>query len=361
MRRSGVALATAAALLTLAVSLFYIKVGGLIGGKEQVDRRIEYCFDVATDAAGRRLFVAAGRAGLHILGLEEGHLQYHSTYYDGGYYRNLKVWRDRAYIADSDRGLVVLDISGETPVTAWVQPEGEAGGVHIKDGKAYVAAFEKGLEVFDLPNPDSPLLLGATHTAGYAWDVWVGDGLAYVADFNSGLSVVDVSVPSQPKQVGLVTWAKRYQTAEIVRGEAHIVYVAASGLGLIIIDVSDPADPVVASRYRPARVGYAEGLAVRDGLVYLTMRSFVKLGRGENVLAFPTVENGLHVLDTRDPYSPSLLGKVSFPGMVEGVHVAGDVAYVANAFLGVRSVDVVDPRKPVPIDRFSALSQNADR
>ena len=77
MRKTGIALATVGALLTLAVGLFYIKVGGLIGGKEQLGRQIDYCFDVATDAAGRRLLVAAGRAGLHILHLEEGHLQYH--------------------------------------------------------------------------------------------------------------------------------------------------------------------------------------------------------------------------------------------------------------------------------------------
>jgi hypothetical protein len=42
-------------------------------------------------------------------------------------------------------------------------------------------------------------------------------------------------------------------------------------------------------------------------------------------------------------------------------NVAGDIAYVANAFLGVRSVDVGDPRKPVLIDTFSALFQNAGR
>ena len=163
MRKIGIALATVGALLILAAGLFHIKVGGLIGRKEQVDQRIEYCFDVTTDPEGRRLFVAAGRAGLHILDLEEGHLRYHSTYYDGGYYRNLEVYQDRAYVADSDRGLVVLDISRETPVTAWVQPEGEAGGVHIKDGKAYVAAFEKGLEIGELPTTDaiwSHILLG---------------------------------------------------------------------------------------------------------------------------------------------------------------------------------------------------------
>jgi hypothetical protein len=355
MSRSGIALAMATVLLALATALFFLKVGALIPGPEQLDRRVGYCFDVATDRAGSRLYVAAGPAGLHVFGLAQGDLQYVSTYYDGGYYRNLKVWQDRAYLADSERGLVVLDISGETPVTTWVQPGGQAGGVEVKAGKAYVAAWAEGLQVFDLADPDAPVLLGATRTAGDAWDVWVRDGLAYVADFHSGLTVVDVSVPTQPRPVGQVTWAERYQTAEIVRGEGDAVYVAAASQGLIVVDISDPAHPVVASRYRPVRIGYAEGLAVQEGIVYLAWRSRIKQGKGERALVRPTVENGLHVLDTRDPYAPSLLGKVSFTGMVEGVHVADDVVYMANAFLGVRSIDVRDPEHPLLLDTVSTL------
>jgi len=41
------------------------------------------------------------------------------TYYDDGYHRNVEAWKDRAYVADTRRGLVVLDITGEvsSPVT----------------------------------------------------------------------------------------------------------------------------------------------------------------------------------------------------------------------------------------------------
>jgi hypothetical protein len=359
MRRLGALLTVPVVLVAAAGLVFYTKVGWLIGGVEQVDPRIEYCFDVATDSAGDRLFVAAGRAGLHILEVEDGRLEHASTYYDEGYYRNLKVWQDRAYIADSERGLVVVDIGGERPTTVWVQPEGEAAGIEIKDGRAYVAAYARGLQVFDLSDPDAPMLLGETPTAGHAWDVWVSADIAYVADFNSGLSVVDISVPSQPRHMGLVTWAKRYQTAEIVRGSGDTVYVAASKLGLIIIDVADPAKPVVASRYRPTRIGMVEGLAVRNGTVYLSVRGRIKLGRGEDALVLPTVENGLHIVNTQNPSAPSVLGKLSFPGMVEGVHVVGNIAYVANAFLGARSIDVGDPVEPVLLDTFRELPVNA--
>jgi hypothetical protein len=335
-----------------------MKIGGLVAGKEQIDQRIEYCFDVATDTTGSRLFVAAGKAGLHIFDIQNGLLQYVMTYYDDGYYRNLKIKQNYAYIADSERGLVVVDISGKTPLITWVQAATGAGGVDVKGDKAYVAVYENGLQIFDLSEPYYPVFLGSVLTSGHAWDVWVSNDAAYVADFNSGLSIIDVSVPTKPQQIGLVTWAEHYQTAEIVRGEGDVVYVAASGSGLVIIDVSDPVHPVVVSRYRPTRIGYVEGLAVRDNVVYLTMRSRIKLGSGENSLQIPTIENGLHIIDTANPSSPKYLGKVSFPGMVEGVHLADDIAYVANAFLGVRSIKVVDPENPVKVDVFSVLPVN---
>ena len=356
VKRTGF-LAACLCLPILAFFVFFLRVGALLPGEVNLDgKRMQYCFDVATDQDGKRLFVAAGSAGLHIFRLHQGHLSYDSTYYNGGYYRNLKIWNDRAYVADSKRGLVVLDIRGEMPVTTWVQSSDGAGGVNVKGGRAYVAGYDRGLEIFDLSNPDSPNLLGTLRTPGNAWDVWANAGYAYVADMNEGLTIVDVSTPSSPRHVATVTWASRYQNAEIVRGEGDVVYVAAADLGLIAIDVSDPAHPVVASKYRPFRLGAVEGLAVRDGLVYLTMGSNLRWTKqGETVWEIFTRENGLHIIDARDPYSLSLAGKCSFLGWVEGVHVSGSFAYVANAFNGVRSCDIHDPDHPVLADTFSIL------
>ncbi len=355
MKRGRVILVVVVGLVILAVVVFYSKIGGLMLGREDFDRRrMGYCFDVATDQPGSRLFLAAGYRGLHILDVTQGQLKYVSTYYDDGYYRNLKVWNDRAYVADSKRGLVVLDISGETPVTTWVQSSGKAYGIHIEDDKVYVAAHVEGLNIFDISNPDSPVLLSTLQTSGYAWDVWAHDGFAYVADVDKGVSVVDVSSPTEPRRVGFVTWAERYPAAEIVRGEGNVIYVAADGHGLIIIDASDSAHPVVASIYQPIHISDAEGLAVRDGIVYLAVGSNIKLEiRGETIWEVFTIENGLHIVDTTNPYSPSLISKVSFLDWVEGVHVAGDLAYVANTGTGVRSVDIGDLRKPLLIDTFN--------
>ncbi|NIV32173.1 MAG: hypothetical protein GWN58_22640, partial [Anaerolineae bacterium] len=72
-------------------------------------KRIGYCFDLVADRAGSRLLVAAGDRGLHLFDLDQGRLRYAVTYYDDGYYRNVEVWKNRAYVADTYRGLVVLE------------------------------------------------------------------------------------------------------------------------------------------------------------------------------------------------------------------------------------------------------------
>jgi hypothetical protein len=357
VKKRNAFVAVAICLLILAAACFYLKIGGLMFGREDLHRqRIGYCFDVAADRAGSRLLVAAGDRGLHLFDLDQGQLRYATTYLDDGYYRNLKVWNDRAYVADARRGLVVLDITSELPTTTWIQSNSVAYGLHLEEDLAFVAAYEHGLQIFDVSEPDSPALVGSLETPGYAWDVWVNDDFAYAADFNAGLTVVDVSLPSEPRYVTTITWARRHQSAEIVRGEGTVAYVAAADHGLIIIDVSDPLHPIVTARYRPPRIGAAEGLAVRDGIVYLAMGSQIEIGGSQDDMEIVTTqENGLHIVDTTDPYRPALLGKIAFLGWVEGVHVAGDYAYVANTGTGVRSIDIRDPKQPVLVDAWNRL------
>jgi hypothetical protein len=349
--------AVAICLLILAVTCFHVKVGRLMFGREDLHRkRIGYCFDLVTDRAGSRLFVAAGNRGLHRFDLDQGQLRYAGTYYDDGYYRNLKAWKNRVYVADTRRGLVVLDLASELPTTTWIQSNSTAYGLHLEQDLAFVAAYEHGLQIFDISEPDSPALIGSLETPGYAWDVWVNGRFAYIADFDEGLTIVDVSSPSAPRYVTTVTWTRRYQSAEIVRGEGTIAYVGAADHGLIIIDISDPLHPVVAAKYRPLRIGAAEGLAVRDDIVYLAMGSQIEIRRSQDDLEIATTqENGLHVVDVTDPYRPSLLGKISFLGWVEGVHLARNYVYVANTGTGVRSMDIRKPKQPVLVDAWNGL------
>jgi hypothetical protein len=328
--------------------LFYIKIGWLMIDRTGLEpKKMGYCFDVAFDPEKERLIITAGQGGLHILNINDGQLEYLTTYYDEGYYRNLKVHGERVFVADSKKGFRVFDISGETPLSIWVQANTEACGLHIESDLAYVAACKNGLQIFDITNPDSPVFLGSLQTPGSAWDIWMHDGFAYIADFHAGMTVIDVTKPTNPILVGTTTWADRHQSAEIVRGEGNVVFIAAGLKGLIVLDISDPYQPIVASIYRPTRLGYAEGLAVKGGILYLAW--------GSEFLRISTVENGLHILDVSDPYAPKLLSKAQFTDWVEGVYVDSDFAYIANTFNGARSINIQDVFQPYVANTFDKL------
>jgi hypothetical protein len=95
MNKAKMIFAILTSLLILGAVLFYLKIGWVMSGRVAIDgKRMGYCFDAATDQKGNRLFVAAGNRGMHIFNLGEGKMHYVTTYYDDGYYRNLKVWED---------------------------------------------------------------------------------------------------------------------------------------------------------------------------------------------------------------------------------------------------------------------------
>ena len=100
-----------------------------------------------------------------------------------------------AYVADSDSGLRVIDVSNPAnprEVGSFDTP-GTAEGVAILNGCAFVADGGFGLRVIDISEPAHPYETGYYDTPGYARGVAVGDsGLVFVAD-SSSLGVYDCS------------------------------------------------------------------------------------------------------------------------------------------------------------------------
>ena len=77
-----------------------------------------------------------------------------------------------------------------------VDTPGLARSVSYKDHIAYVADSESGLQVIDVSDPTSPHIIGSVDTPGFAYSVHIEDTYAYVAD--GDLRIVDVSDPTSP-------------------------------------------------------------------------------------------------------------------------------------------------------------------
>ncbi|MCL0062473.1 PKD domain-containing protein, partial [Thermodesulfovibrionales bacterium] len=108
---------------------------------------------------------------------------------------------------DGGNGLQIIDISNpRSPVIVGsVDTPGWVIGVFISGNHAFVADGEKGLQIIDVSNPRSPVIIGSVDTPGSAWGVYISGDHAFVADDRAGLQIIDVSAfvgePIDPPKV----------------------------------------------------------------------------------------------------------------------------------------------------------------
>jgi len=162
-----------------------------------------------------RAYLADGENGLHILDVSvPSSPQWRSTYKTADLARDVFVSGNFAYVAAGD--LLILNVSDPTsPVLIASRPTpGGATGVCVSGTRLYVSDYgtltepdqESGLLVYDLRNPRAPTLLGKFALQS-AFDVDVSGGLAYVGDDSTGLWILEYLGSGK---------APRIQTATVV-------------------------------------------------------------------------------------------------------------------------------------------------
>jgi len=107
-----------------------------------------------------------------------------------------------------------------------------ACGVAVVGTHAYVTVGGLGLQVIDVTNPASPVIVGGVNTRGYAQGVAVVGSCAYVAEGDHGLQVIDVTNPASPAIVGGVDTPGEGLGIAVMGGYA---YVADGSSGLQVV------------------------------------------------------------------------------------------------------------------------------
>jgi hypothetical protein len=194
---------------------------------------------------------------------------------------------------------------------------------------AFVAGSEAGLLIMDISDPHGPSLYASFDTPGVAHALALSGATVYLADAHGGLLILDVQAPEAPVQIGSLPIDSALAVA--LRGD--IVYVADYYFGLRVVDVSDPTSP----------------LLLGSQLISGTTTSVAAAG----TTAYLTTPDGLIIVDVANPTAPSLLGSVELPQYPQGVTVKENLAYVAGGYdsgqgVGyVFVVEVADPARPV--------------
>lgn len=231
-----------------------------------------------------------------------------------------------------DRGALVIDAANPSALGFRHLFAGrEAWEVHVAGGLACVADDERGLHVFDVTTPSSPLYCGTWNSPGNAYGLDRRGNHVYVADGTQGFAIVDVSTPTTPVLVNRIdTFGTAYEVA--VSGD--FAYVADGSYGLQTIDISNTSSLLLRGRYDTP--GNAVGVWTSGNRVYVADGT-----------------SGLHVFDLADPAAPSLLGSYNTPHAAYAVVTSGTLAYVADGNTGLLILDVGNPSAPTFVGRYN--------
>ena len=222
--------------------------------------------------SGTTAYMADGSGGFHVIDVSRpAHPTLVGTVPLSGYAYNVALDAGRprpssrvdyAYVVDWD-GLKVIGVSGDHPtLVGSLVTGGGADGLAVCGGRAYVADSRRGLIVVNVTDPAHPQIVSTLPFQGGANAVAMYGSRACVVHGDS-LSVVDVSDVAHPFIVGSV--AVRPSQSVTVSGD--YAYMNASDLGVYIVDLSHPDTPVVIGQLDTP--GYAYDCVVSDCGLYI--------------------------------------------------------------------------------------------
>ncbi|MBD3183811.1 hypothetical protein GF312_16120 [Candidatus Poribacteria bacterium] len=211
-------------------------------------------------------------------------------------------------------GMEIIDVSNPSYIIkpGEISTRGEALGIFVINGYAYIADAYAGLKIADISIPSKPEIVGNVDIPGDARKVFVKGDFAYIASYRSGLQVVDVSIPSKPELISEVEsgWKTKYSYDVTVSNNK--AYVADGTGGLKIIDISDP--------YNPQMIGYLDNLPGSARAINLSKNKAYMVCSSEKVL---------HIIDVLYPEKPVLLNTIDIASDALDVCVQNDYVFIA--------------------------------
>ncbi len=227
-----------------------------------------------------------------------------------------------AYVAAGFSGLVIVDIypPESASVVKIISAPVVAQGVDVSDGYAFVVSGVGGLHLIDVDPPESASVVKTVDMPAIAQSVAVSGEYAYVADGLGGLQIVDID---SPESASILTTVPTTGLAQGVDISGPYAYVADFDEGLQIVDIGAPESASIVKTVET--LGDAVCVAVSGGYAYVANR-----------------ELGLQVLDIDPPDSASVVKTVDMPSAVD-VTIEGGYAYVADMAAGLNVVDIDPP------------------
>jgi len=352
--------------------------------------------DIWVQGDTTNVYVACGDEGLQVVYLDYANSDFVRIIADtltGGYATSVVQYREYAYVADGDNGLVIVNVGlpSQPAITGRLALADYASDVWVlNDTTVLVSAEDMGIVSVDVRAKAAPAILDVLDFAApFPWveeppkahSVLIVDTVAYVGDGWGGMQTVDVRVPTDLRSLG--RWVDTVPVdVQHVWVTENRAYLACGEKGVYgPVDVTNPTNPVI-SPYTKNTDGYASVVIVdrdtayvgdgfwghllinyQEGQFYLeTIDSVKTAGITNDVMIsgayvyLAAGESGIHVLDTGVPGSPNyfLQDKESYrtPGEARRVVKRGSWLYVADGSHGLTILDAMNPKNLQAHDEF---------
>ncbi len=296
--------------------------------------------------------------------------------YSKGYPKNISRTSLPADVVEFNGSITSVGVWGYGPTYA----------VYVETPYAYIGSGRV-LQVLDISNPSSPVLVGEVTTPGVI--VRMGKNKDYVFlglltrdDANDpGVVAVDVSDPTHPQVI-----PDSYFMSPFPRGIASVgqyIYVVSSST-LLIYDVSNIHNPVVVNQKNFTSMNLYD-IEVAGNMAYLgeystpalltldisdathpvvidTMKLKNRpynLGRTGNHLLVAERSTTIEVVDISLPASPVVIGDFQISGDVRDVAGKWPIVYVAATRGGVQVIDFTNPQSPQHVGTLNTYNNSA--
>ena len=211
--------------------------------------------------------------------------------------------------------------------------------IFIEGNYCYIATSEGGLVVIDISNKNNPTMIGQADDELAYYNIYVESDYAFVTS-DEMVIVIDISTTTAPEKVGEFTIDTYYIYDVCAKG--NYVFTACGSDGIQVLDISDLNDIQLIENYTDIDDGNIETLTISGNQLHIA-GSFTNY----------------YILDCTDPTDLSLIGEFTPQTTVEKILVEGDNVFLTeNADPGVEIVSISDPSNPSQTTTFAEYDED---
>jgi hypothetical protein len=248
----------------------------------------------------------------------------------------------------------------------------------IKDGFLYILAAGDGLQIYDLLNPELPILTGEFffERLGIESQMGISGNYIYIScDKDDNMKIIDISdkqnlieitsdctppyvfkfdigenlmaviLPDfklafyelgQPGSITKLSKCKSYNASDIAIS-GNYAFVADDNYGMIVLDLTKSHQNNIINEYEVS--SGCEHIKINGQYAYLGIS-----------------ERGIQVIDIGKPDTPRMVGQYQFPrelcGPIEAMHTDGNIIYLITRRYGLIIVDAGKPENPIMVGKI---------